>query len=87
MADESVIVEDAAQIRMAGELRVATRNSPVSYYIGTQGPEGPEYELAAAFEAEYALAPGRPRKPATLAIPTSVPRRTDFIRAMNGWNV
>ena len=43
------------QIRMAGELRVATRNSPVSYYIGTQGPEGPEYELAAAFARDLGV--------------------------------
>jgi len=37
------------QILDAGTLRVATRNSPVSYWLGTQGPEGPEFELAAAF--------------------------------------
>jgi len=30
--------------------------------------------IAADFEALYAPAPGRPRKPATLAIPASVPR-------------
>jgi hypothetical protein len=43
--------------------------------------------MAAAFDAQYASEPGSPRTPATLAMPTSVPRRTDFIRAMKGWNV
>jgi membrane-bound lytic murein transglycosylase F len=37
------------QVRELGELRVATRNSPTSYYLGAHGPEGPEYELAARF--------------------------------------
>lgn len=37
------------QIRWVGELRVVTRNSPTAYYLGRLGPEGPEYELAAAF--------------------------------------
>lgn len=40
------------QILDSGTLRVATRNSPVSYWLGTQGPEGPEYELAAAFASQ-----------------------------------
>ena len=31
--------------------------------------------MAAAFDAEYAPEPGRPRNPATLAMPTSAPRR------------
>ena len=43
--------------------------------------------IAAAFDAEYAPEPGRPRKPATLAMPTSVPRRAARIGATNGWNV
>jgi membrane-bound lytic murein transglycosylase F len=34
------------QILYAGELRVVTRNSPSSYYLGANGPEGPELELA-----------------------------------------
>ena len=37
------------QIRLLGALKVATRNSPLAYYEGASGPEGPEYELAAAF--------------------------------------
>lgn len=38
-----------AQVRAQGVLKVATRNSPTAYFLGVQGPEGPEYELAAAF--------------------------------------
>ncbi len=34
------------QILTLGELRVVTRNSPVSHYLGIDGPMGPEYELA-----------------------------------------
>ncbi len=37
------------QIRLLGTLKVATRNSPMAYYEGVSGPEGPEYELAAGF--------------------------------------
>lgn len=37
------------QVRTLGVLKVATRNSPTAYYLGVDGPEGPEYELAAGF--------------------------------------
>jgi len=37
------------QIRQSGVLRVVTRNSPTAYYLGVEGPEGPEYELASGF--------------------------------------
>jgi ABC-type amino acid transport substrate-binding protein len=37
------------QIRLLGALKVATRNSPLAYYEGASGKEGPEYELAASF--------------------------------------
>jgi membrane-bound lytic murein transglycosylase F len=37
------------QIRSSGVLKVVTRNSPTAYYLGVEGPEGPEYELASGF--------------------------------------
>jgi len=41
-----------------GELRVVTRNSPDAYYLGSQGPEGPAYDLASSF-AEHLGVPLR----------------------------
>ncbi len=38
-----------AQVQRAGVLKVVTRNAPTAYYIGTEGPVGPEYELARGF--------------------------------------
>lgn len=37
------------QVRTLGVLKVATRNSPTAYYLGVDGPQGPEYDLAAGF--------------------------------------
>ncbi|MEO7386726.1 MAG: membrane-bound lytic murein transglycosylase MltF [Gammaproteobacteria bacterium] len=37
------------QVRALGELRVVTRNSPITYFIGQAGPEGPDYELVQGF--------------------------------------
>ncbi len=36
-------------IEARGVLRVATLNSPTTYYLGTHGPEGLEYQLASGF--------------------------------------
>ncbi|MCI0435786.1 MAG: membrane-bound lytic murein transglycosylase MltF [Gemmatimonadetes bacterium] len=43
------------QIRTLGELRVVTRNSPTSYYLGADGPEGPEYDLIQQFAADLGV--------------------------------
>ncbi len=40
------------QVKRSGILRIATRNSPSTYYVQKDGPTGIEYELATAF-AEY----------------------------------
>jgi membrane-bound lytic murein transglycosylase F len=44
------------QIRDLGELRVVTRDSPTAYYLGSNGPEGPEYELATRFAQKLGVA-------------------------------
>jgi membrane-bound lytic murein transglycosylase F len=44
------------QIKTLGELRVATCNSPLSYYIGEDGkPQGPEYDFARRFADELGV--------------------------------
>jgi membrane-bound lytic murein transglycosylase F len=43
------------QIAARGELRVATLNSPTTYYLGAQGPEGLEYALASAFAEQLGV--------------------------------
>jgi membrane-bound lytic murein transglycosylase F len=37
------------EILALGELRVITRNSPTTFYTGSNGPEGPEYDLVTGF--------------------------------------
>ncbi len=37
------------EVRALGELRVVTRNSPITYYLGPAGPEGPDYDLVRGF--------------------------------------
>jgi membrane-bound lytic murein transglycosylase F len=40
------------QVLELGELHVVTRDTPTSYFIGPEGPAGPEYDLVKGF-AEY----------------------------------
>jgi membrane-bound lytic murein transglycosylase F len=40
------------QVRHSGVLKVVTSNAPTTYYLGLDGPVGPEYELARGF-AEF----------------------------------
>jgi membrane-bound lytic murein transglycosylase F len=49
-------VSTLEQILAAGELRVVTRNHPSAYYLGANGPQGPEYELAAQLATELGVA-------------------------------
>jgi membrane-bound lytic murein transglycosylase F len=44
-----------AQIRARGELRVVTLNLPTCYYLGAQGPEGLEYDLASRFAQQLGV--------------------------------
>jgi len=37
------------QVLELGELRVVTRNTPTSYFVGPEGPAGPEYDLVKGF--------------------------------------
>jgi len=43
------------QIRARGELRVVTLNLPTCYYLGSQGPEGLEYDLASRFATQLGV--------------------------------
>ena len=44
------------QVKTLGELRVATRSGPLSYYLAEDGkPQGPEYDLARQFAAELGV--------------------------------
>lgn len=43
------------QVLETGELRVVTRDSPVSYVVGPEGPSGPEYDLVRAFAGELGV--------------------------------
>jgi len=42
-------------IHARGELRIATLNLPTCYYLGAQGTEGLEYELASAYAARLGV--------------------------------
>ncbi len=43
------------QVQALGELRVVTRNSPTSYYLGPEGALGPEYDLARLFAEDLGV--------------------------------
>src|SRR3569833_2563088 len=43
------------QIRTRHELRVVTLKQPTSYYLGSQGTEGLEFELARSFAAQLGV--------------------------------
>jgi membrane-bound lytic murein transglycosylase F len=43
------------QIRARGELRVVTLNLPTCYYLGSQGTEGLEFELARSFASKLGV--------------------------------
>jgi len=43
------------QIRDLGELRVVTRNTPSTYFVGPDGPAGPEYDLVQGLANELGV--------------------------------
>lgn len=43
------------QVLELGELRVVTRNTPTSYFVGPDGPAGPEYDLVRDFADELGV--------------------------------
>jgi membrane-bound lytic murein transglycosylase F len=43
------------QVLQTGELRVVTRNTPTTYYIGPDGPAGPEYDLVLGLATELGV--------------------------------
>ncbi len=43
------------QVRARGELRVVTLNLPTCYYLGAQGTEGLEYQLASRYAAQLGV--------------------------------
>ena len=43
------------QVLALGELRVVTRNTPTSYFIGPDGPAGPEYDLVRGLADELGV--------------------------------
>jgi len=44
------------QVLELGELRVVTRSTPASYFVGPDGPAGPEYDLFSDFAEELGVA-------------------------------
>jgi membrane-bound lytic murein transglycosylase F len=44
------------QVLELGELRVVTRNSPTAYFVGPEGPAGPEFDLVREFADDLGVA-------------------------------
>ena len=45
------------RVKAQGVLRIATLNSPTTYYIGVSGPTGFEYDLARGFADQLGVKP------------------------------
>ncbi len=43
------------QVLDIGELRVVTRDSPTTYYVGPEGPAGPEFDLVRGFSEDLGV--------------------------------
>ncbi|MEM9322460.1 MAG: transporter substrate-binding domain-containing protein, partial [Pseudomonadota bacterium] len=43
------------QVLETGRLRVVTRNAPTAWYIGSDGPTGPEYDLVRGFSEDLGV--------------------------------
>lgn len=43
------------QVLDLGQLRVVTRNTPTTYFLGTEGPAGPEFDLVKGFADELGV--------------------------------
>ena len=43
------------QVLQLGELHVVTRNTPTTYFVGPDGPAGPEYDLVRGFAEELGV--------------------------------
>ena len=54
---KQVRTTDLERIQLSGELKIITRNTPTTYYIGPQGPTGFEYELSVAFAEHLGVTP------------------------------
>lgn len=69
-------------VLQTGELRVVTRNGPTTYYLGSEGPRGVEYELAQGFADELGVALAMTTTDQLNDIPTDLAAwRTDMAAA------